>query len=200
MVDTGSKGSDIIFQVRQLSVHFCAKISKMTHAYFLFSLQHKDHHSHFYCFLFFATIVHHAFPPSPPLSSKHYYNYHHHQITSIFFATFLLLSSSSSFSLSTEKYCGTANRTQLEGVEENNYLKIFYLYLYLVSFSCLIPVLRNNPRLVTYHSCLLAFRWTPRLAAWYKVSSEIRLWQNPLGDCTAPFFMLCVGKKPLSRW
>lgn len=76
------------------------------------------------------------------------------------------------------------------------FIFIFILYLLVAWYL----FLRNNPRLVTYHSCLLAFRWTPRLAAWYKVSSEIRLWQNPLGDCTAPFFMLCVGKKPLSRW
>ena len=38
----------------------------------------------------------------------------------------------------------------------------FIFYLYLVSFSCMSPELRINVRLITYHACLLALRWTPK--------------------------------------
>ena len=169
MVDIGSKGSDIIFQVRQLSVHFCANFSRMTHAYFLFSLQHKDHHSHFYCFLFFATTAPSCFsstasivlttllPPPPPPPPNYFNCFRHVSIIVVLLFIFFFVQQKMIVVLQTEHNLKEFRKTIIS--------RCFIFYLYLVSFSCIIPVLRNNLRLVTYHSCLLAFRWKPRLAA-----------------------------------
>lgn len=193
MVDIRSKGSHIIFQVRQLSVHFCANFSKMTHAYFLFSLQHKDHHSHFYCFLFFATTAPSCFPSTttivlPTLLPPPPHNYFH------FFSTFLLLSSTSSFSLSNRKWLWQTEHN-LKELRKTIISRCFIVYLYLVSFSCMIPVLRNNLRLVTCHSCFLALRWTPK-EDWLL---DIRWVGKPFRRLYSSMFHVCVGKKSLSR-
>ena len=84
--------------------------------------------------------LHHAFPPPPPLSSQHYYH-HHHIITSVFFTTFLLLSSSSSFSFSNRTWLWQTEHN-LKELRKTIISRCFIVYLYLVSFSCMIPVLR----------------------------------------------------------
>ena len=202
MVDIGSQGSDIIFQVRQLSVHFCANFSKMIHAYFLFSLQHKDHHSHFYCFLFFATTALSCFPstttivlptllPPPPPNYFHFFLH-------VSIVVLLLISS---FSLSNRKwwwYCkkSTTWRSWGKQLSEDVLSIIFILYL-LVAWYLFYGTTSDWLPIILV--CSRSAGRQRRLAAWYKVSSELRLWENPLGDSTAPFFMLCVGKKSLSR-
>lgn len=165
MVDIGSQGSDIIFQVRQLSAHFCANFSKMIRAYFLFSLQHKDHHSHFYCFLFFATTALSCFPstttivlptllPPPPSPPPNYLHFFLHISIVVLLLIFFLVQQKMIVVLKKEHNLKELRKTIIS--------RCFIYYLYLVSFSCMIPVLRNNLRLVTYHSCLLALRWTPK--------------------------------------
>lgn len=136
--------------------------------------------------------LHHAFPPPPPLSSQHYYHYHH-IITSIFFSTFLLLSSTSSFSLSNRKWLWQTEHN-LKELRKTIISRCFIVYLYLVSFSCMIPVLRNNLRLVTYHFCFLALRWTPK-EDWLL---DIRWVRKPFRRLYSSMCHVCVGKKSLS--
>ena len=130
--------------------------------------------------------LHHAFPPPPPLSSQHYYH-HHHIITSIFFSTFLLLSFSSSFSLSNRKWLWQTEHN-LKELRKTIISRCFIVYLYLVSFSCMIPVLQPQIGYLSFLFPRAPLDAKRRLAAWYKVS-DIRLRENPLGDCTAPCFM-----------